>query len=171
MSGIEFSQRIDQLSAPLQTFAYTLTKNSEDAKDLFQETAFRAIKNKDKFRAGTNLKAWLFTIMKNTFINNYRKKSRANTILDSTDNLHYINSGSASISNQGESNIMMSELTKMVESLNDNIKIPFLMHYQGFKYNEIADSLELPLGTVKSRIFFARKELKELVKERYEHIN
>lgn len=171
MSAIEFSQQINQLSTPLQTFAYTLTKNSEEAKDLFQETAFRAIKNKDKFRAGTNLKAWLFTIMKNTFINNYRKKSRANTFLDATDNMHYINSGSQSISNQGESNIMMNELTKMVESLDDSIKIPFLMHYQGFKYSEIADNLELPLGTVKSRIFFARKELKQLVKERYEHIN
>ncbi len=170
MSGIEFSQRIDQLSNSLQTFAYTLTKNSEDAKDLFQETAFRAIKNREKFAAGTNLKAWLFTIMKNTFINNYRKKSRANTILDSTENNHYINSGSKSIANQGESNIMMNELTKMVDSLDDSIKIPFLMHYQGFKYNEIADSLELPLGTVKSRIFFARKELKQLVKRRYQHI-
>ncbi len=170
MSGIEFSQRIDQLSSPLQAFAFTLTKNSEDAKDLFQETAFRAIKNKEKFKAGTNLKAWMFTIMKNTFINSYRKKSRANTFLDATENMHYINSGSEGIANQGESNIMMSELTKMVESLDDSIKVPFLMHYQGFKYSEIADNLELPLGTVKSRIFFARKELKQLIKERYEHI-
>ena len=171
MSGIEFSQRLDQLSASLQTFAYTLTKNSEDAKDLYQETAFRAIKHREKFAAGTNLKAWLFTIMKNTFINNYRKKSRANTILDSTENQYYLNSGSKPIDNQGESNIMMTELTKMVESLDDNIKVPFLMHYQGFKYSEIAEDLELPLGTVKSRIFFARKELKELVKARYEYMN
>jgi RNA polymerase sigma-70 factor (ECF subfamily) len=169
MSSLEFSNRIDELSHTLHSFAYSLTKNGEDAKDLFQETAFRAIKNREKFASGTNLKAWLFTIMKNTFINNYRRKSKANTIFDSTDNMYYINSGSNSIANQGESNIMMDELTSMVESLDDSTRVPFLMHYQGYKYNEIADHLELPLGTIKSRIFFARKELKQLVSKRYEY--
>ena len=169
MSSLEFSNRIDELALTLQSFAYSLTKNGEDAKDLFQETAFRAIKNREKFASGTNLKAWLFTIMKNTFINNYRRKTKANTIFDSTDNMYYINSGSTSIANQGESNIMMDELTSMIESLDDSTRVPFLMHYQGYKYNEIADHLELPLGTVKSRIFFARKELKALVNKRYEY--
>ena len=167
MSQLEFYTRFDQLSALLQSFAYNLTKNTEDAKDLFQETAFRAMTNRDKFRPGTNLKAWLFTIMKNIFINNYRKKAKANTIMDSTDNLYYLNSGKQSIANGAESNIMMEELIQMVSGLDDSIRIPFLMHYQGFKYQEIADHLDLPLGTVKSRIFFARKELKELIKGHY----
>ena len=168
MSTLEFDTRFNQLSGLLNSFAYNLTKNVEDARDLFQETAFRALTNKEKFRAGTNFKAWLFTIMKNIFINNYRKKVKANTIIDSTDNLYYINSGGSLISNQAESNILMDELQEIIESLDEGIMVPFMMHYEGFKYQEIADKLELPLGTVKSRIFFARKELKEIINKRYD---
>jgi len=167
MSTIEFCTRFDQMTPVLNTFAYNLTKNSEDAKDLYQETAFRAITNKEKFRVGTNFKAWLFTIMKNIFINNYRKKMKANTIMDSTDNDFYINSGKNVVSNQAESNIMMKELKRMVKGLDNTIKVPFVMHFNGYKYQEIADYLGLPLGTIKSRIFFARKELKILIKKRY----
>ena len=171
MSTTEFDNRFEQVSALLNSFAYNLTKNMEDAKDLFQETAYRAMTNREKFRPGTNFKAWVFTIMKNIFINNYRKKMKANTIMDSTDNLYYINSGKTIISNQAESNILMKELTKMIEELDDSIKIPFVMHYHGYKYQEIADHLNLPLGTVKSRIFFARKELKSLIGKRYRNIS
>lgn len=167
MSQLEFYKKFDQMTSLLHSFAYNLTKNVEESKDLFQETAYRALTNRDKFRPGTNFKAWLFTIMKNIFINNYRKKAKANTIMDSTENLYYLNSGSIEISNQAESNIMMKELIKMVDQLDDTVRIPFLMHYQGFKYQEIADHLELPLGTVKSRIFFARKELKDVIRKRY----
>ncbi|MEL7122960.1 MAG: RNA polymerase sigma factor, partial [Bacteroidota bacterium] len=98
------------------------------------------------------------------------KKTKANTIMDSTDNLFYLNSGNAVITNRGESNIMMKELIAMIEELDNSVRVPFLMHYQGFKYQEIADHLELPLGTVKSRIFFARKELKNLIGKRYKNI-
>ncbi|NUQ22912.1 MAG: RNA polymerase sigma factor [Saprospiraceae bacterium] len=167
MSQLEFNSQLNQMSSLLQAFAYNLTKNGEDAKDLYQETAYRALTNSDKFRPGTNFKAWLFTIMKNIFINNYRKKAKANTIMDSTDNLYYINSGSTMIGNGAESNILIGELTGMIDTLDDSIRIPFLMHYQGFKYQEIADALDLPLGTVKSRIFFARKELKDQISRHY----
>lgn len=167
MSTIEFCSRFDQMTPVLNTFAYNLTKNSEDAKDLYQETAFRAITNKEKFRVGTNFKAWLFTIMKNIFINNYRKKMKANTIMDSTDNDYYINSGKNVVSNQAESNIMMKELKRMIKGLDNAVKVPFVMHFNGYKYQEIADYLGLPLGTIKSRIFFARKELKNLIGKRY----
>ena len=167
MSQLEFFTEFNQLTTLLNSFAYNLTKNSEDAKDLYQETAFRAMTNRDKFRPGTNLKAWLFTIMKNIFINNYRKKVKANTIMDNTDNLYYLNSGRQSIENAADSNILIKELTKMIETLDDSTRIPFLMHYQGFKYQEIADHLDLPLGTVKSRIFFARKDLKSQIARQY----
>lgn len=167
MSAISFSSQIHELSGLLQAFAYKLTKNFEDSKDLFQETAFRALTNEDKFRQGTNLKAWLFTIMRNIFINNYRKKVKANTILDSTDNLHYLNAGSKAVGNAAESDITMEELRKMVDALDDSIRVPFMMHYYGYKYQEIAEQLELPLGTVKSRIFFARKELKDQIAVKY----
>ena len=167
MSTMEFNTDLNQLSSLLHSFAYNLTKNGEEAKDLYQETAFRALTNKDKFRPGTNFKAWLFTIMKNIFINNYRKKVKANTIFDSTDNNFYLNSGGAVISNGAESGMMMKELKGMLNKLDDNIRVPFQMHYEGFKYQEIADHLSLPLGTVKSRIFFARKAMKESIKARY----
>lgn len=170
MSTIEFNDRFNQMSTLLHSFAYNLTKNVEDAKDLFQETAFRALTNRDKFRPDTNFKAWLFTIMKNIFINNYRKKIKANTIMDSTDNMYYINSGSVVVSNGAGSNIMMKELDNIISKLEDGIRIPFLMHYQGYKYQEIAEQLELPLGTVKSRIFFARKELKDVIRKKYSNI-
>jgi len=159
------------MSPVLNAFAYNLTKNTEESKDLFQETAFRAMTNMDKFRPDTNLKAWLFTIMKNIFINNYRKKSKANTIIDDTENLFYINTGGAAIHNEAESNIILDELSGLIESLDDSIRVPFMMHYQGFKYQEIADQLDLPLGTVKSRIFFARKELKDRLGNRYSDLN
>lgn len=167
MTQREFYGEFSRLTTLLNSFAYKLTKNSEDAKDLYQETAFRAMSNRDKFRPGTNLKAWLFTIMKNIFINNYRKKVKANTIMDNTDNLYYLNSGRNSIENAADSNILIRELKDMIELLDDSTKVPFMMHYQGFKYQEIADHLELPLGTVKSRIFFARKDLKSQIARQY----
>lgn len=167
MSTAEFDNNFYKLTTPLQSFAYNLTKSDEDAKDLYQETAFRAMTNRDKFRAGTNFKAWLFTIMKNIFINNYRKKVKKNTIIDSTDNLYFINSGSSMIFNDADENMMMDELTKMIDSLDESIKKPFMMHFEGYKYQEIADEFELPLGTVKSRIFFARKALKAKILAHY----
>ncbi len=167
MTITEFNYRLSDLKGMLQTFAYNLTKNSEEAKDLYQETAYRALANRDKFRPGTNFKAWVFTIMKNIFINNYRRKVKANTIIDTTDNQFYLNSGSHAVGNSAESEITLKELNAMVASLDDNTRIPFLMHFEGYKYQEIADHLNLPLGTVKSRIFFARKELKEKIMANY----
>ena len=171
MSTYDFNNRFYELSSILNAFAYNLTQNIEDAKDLYQETAFRAMANREKFLPDTNFKAWLFTIMKNIFINNYRKKVKANTIMDSTDNLYYLNSGSESNDNRGDANILMKELRALIEKLDDSIKVPFLMHYQGYKYQEIADHFGLPLGTVKSRIFFARRELKAEIKKRYRHVD
>ena len=170
MTTLEFDSNLNKMSTMLHSFAYNLTKNVEDAKDLFQETSFRAITNRDKFQSGTNFKAWLFTIMKNIFINNYRKKVKANTIMDGTDNLYFINSVNVSAPNRAESDIMMQELNNMVSNLDESIQVPFVMHYQGFKYQEIADDLQLPLGTVKSRIFFARKELKDKINARYDNL-
>lgn len=171
MAKSEFVANFEKLTPSLRSFSMNLTKNEEDAHDLYQETAFRAITNEEKFRPGTNLKAWLFTIMKNIFINNYRKRVKRNTIIDSTENMYFINSGSVVISNDAGSNILMKELKGMIGSLEDSIKIPFMKHFEGFKYQEIADELELPLGTVKSRIFFARKALKRKILAQYGDYN
>ncbi len=171
MSTYDFNNRFYELSPILNAFAFNLTQSQEDAKDLFQETAYRAMANRDKFMPDTNFKAWLFTIMKNIFINNYRKRIKANTIMDSTDNLYYLNSGRESIENQGDTNMLIKELQALIEKLDDSIRIPFLMHYQGYKYQEIADYFHLPLGTIKSRIFFARRELKTEIKKRYRYVD
>jgi RNA polymerase sigma-70 factor (ECF subfamily) len=111
----------------------------------------------------------MFTIMRNIFINNYRKKAKSNTIFDATDNQYYLNTGmeSQQVHNAAESTILMQELNGMVDNLDDSIRVPFIMHYYGYKYQEISEQLDLPLGTVKSRIFFARKELKNLIHDRY----
>lgn len=167
MSSTEFYSQIYTINPSLSAFAYNLTKNSEDALDLMQETKFRAIHNKEKFRAGTNFKAWMFTIMKNIFINGYRKKMKANTIIDSTDNLYYLNSSKNSTTNEGDRNLFIEELNSMIDALEDSIRIPFVMHYEGYKYQEIAEHFNLPLGTVKSRIFFARRALKSQLQKKY----
>lgn len=170
MSKFEFSDKFEEQTKVLRSFAFSLTKNEEAAHDLFQETAYRAFSNKEKFRPGTNFRAWLMTIMKNIFINNYRRNKRFNTISDQTSNLYYINSGEEDIFNKGEVEIFMEELMNMVEDLPESLRAPFQLYYEGFKYHEIAEQLELPLGTVKSRIYFARKELKEQIKYQYRNI-
>lgn len=167
MSTVEFFNQLSQQTQTLNNFAYSLTRDSEDAKDLYQETAFRALSNRDKFQPGTNFKAWLITIMKNIFINNYRRKIKGGIVSDNSENQYFFNSLNNSVLNRAESDIMMKELNRMVESLDDSLKIPFLRYYHGFKYQEIADELHLPLGTVKSRIFFARKALKNMIGNQY----
>lgn len=167
MTSVEFNEKLTGLNRILHSFAYNLTKNTEDAKDLYQETTYRALHNRDKFQQGTNFKAWIFTIMKNIFINNYRKRMKSNTMLDNTDNQYYINSADHATGNRAEGTIMLKELNVHISALDDSIRIPFLMHFDGFKYQEIADELNLPLGTVKSRIFFARKELKDKILSTY----
>ncbi len=149
----------------LKPFALNLTRNEEESEDLIQDTVFRALSNLDKFAEGTNLKAWLFTIMKNIFINNYRRKMKRNIINDHTANSYYINSGEQTISNGAERTFLMENLQKAMKEVNPDYGIPFMMYYEGFKYHEIAEKLNLPLGTVKSRIFFARKELKASLKK------
>lgn len=167
MSTMEFNSNINFLKSALHSFAYSLTKDQIDAEDLCQEATLRALANKEKFRPGTNFKAWMFTITKNIFINNYRKKVKANTIMDSSDNMYYINSGSAVVENDVDRNILLKELNTMINALDDSIKIPFLMHFEGYKYQEIGEELGLPLGTVKSRIFFARRALKDSILSHY----
>ncbi len=168
MTAIQFSNSIIQLSEPLMRYALSLTKNSEDANDLLQETTFKALKNSDKFKLGTNLKAWLYTIMRNQFINKYRKAKRKPVVLDGSDTNYLIDSNDRyKVRNEGDSDILMEELMGFIESLRKEHKEPFLMNYRGYKYDEIATKLGLPLGTVKSRIFLARKQVQKMIKNHY----
>lgn len=164
MTAIEFSHHVVSTSKDLKPFAMKLTRDVEDAHDLMQETVLKAFNNQDKFSEGTNLKAWLYTIMKNTFITNYQRMVRRKTFVDSTDNLHYINSSNHTITNSAFNTFAYEEINKALEKLSEVYRTPFMMHYKGFKYNEIAEQLDIPIGTVKNRIHIARKELKARLK-------
>jgi RNA polymerase sigma-70 factor, ECF subfamily len=157
--------QLEKVSSSLRAFSLKLTGNESDANDLYQDTAFRIISNADKYQPNTNFKAWAVTIMRNIFINNYRKKIRRGTILDQTPNNYYINSGGQVIENDGETRMAYKELLRMVSALPEDFKRPFWMAYKGYKYDEIAEKLDAPLGTIKSRIFFARRKLQKMYEE------
>ncbi len=163
MSEQEFSTKLVNLEHDLRNFASIYTKRSAEIDDLVQETFYKALTNKDKFRENTNFKAWAFTILKNTFINHYRKESRYVTgdheVKFSSSNLFKNNY----ISEISETDIRLKEIKNKVNQLDKKIKIPFKMYIGGYKYKEIAQYLNIPLGTVKSRIFSARQELEAVV--------
>ena len=165
MSTIEFNQAMLSFRQTLEYFALSLTKNHEDAQDLLQETFLKAIRNRHRFLEQTNLKAWLYTIMKNTFINNYRRKIRSNTIVDQSQELYLVNSADKTGLQDPQADTNMKEMERAINALSEDIRNPFLMHFKGFKYKEIADDMNLPIGTVKSRIFSARQKLMQDLKD------
>ena len=165
MSSNDFNTELIGLSNSLEFFALSLTRNDEDAKDLVQETMVKAITYRDKFVKETNLKAWCYTIMKNTFINNYRRAIKANTIIDQTEDLYFLNSKRSEDGTIPDSALAYKEIRSKVDALEDDYRIPFEMHNKGYKYKEIADYLDSPIGTVKSRIFLARRRLMDQLKE------
>ncbi len=163
MSRPEFSEMLLKNTGTLQPFALSLTRDMDSAKDLLQETLYKALSNREKYQPGTNIKAWLFTIMRNIFINEYRRKAKQKTIFDNSANDFLINSGQAVTKNNAESALQMKEIQQAIHGLPDIFRIPFKLYLEGFKYQEIAESLGEPLGTIKSRIHFSRKLLKEQI--------
>ena len=163
MSTIEFSQALINNADYLRPFAITLTRDTETAKDLLQETMYRALANKEKYNSGTNIKAWLYTIMRNIFINDYRRRSKQNTIFDSTSNDFLLDHNQPRIANDAESVLLIKDVQAAIHQLPAIFRDPFLLYFEGYKYNEIAGILTEPLGTIKSRIHFARKLLKQQI--------
>jgi RNA polymerase sigma-70 factor (ECF subfamily) len=164
MTTFEFGFALQKIAYSLRPFALKLTKDSDEANDLLQETILKAFTNREKFTEGTNLKAWLYTIMKNTFITNYQRLVRRNTFIDTTENLHFLNSSDHVAANGAYGDFIMKDVVNAIDKLDDAYKVPFMMHFRGFKYYEIAERLEIPIGTVKNRIHIARKELKSNLK-------
>lgn len=158
-----FESKLIDLQDNMMSFALTLTTNREQAKDLMQESTLRALDNKEKYYENVNFKGWVFTIMHNIFVNNYRKMVRSQTMVDTTDNLYHLNLPQNSGFDSPEGAYTVAEIKKVLNNFSNDYKIPFEMHVKGFKYEEIAQELNLPIGTVKSRIFFARKRLQELL--------
>lgn len=159
MKSEKFQSNLMQLQSNLLNFAYMLTSNRDDAYDLLQDTTLKALDNEDKYAENTNFKGWVFTIMRNIFINNYRRGVRAATVVDTTENLYHLNLSQDSGIEASEQSLHAGEISDAINEFPDEYRIPFSMHVAGYKYNEIAEHMNLPLGTVKSRIFFARKKL------------
>ena len=161
MASAKFQNNLMSLQSNLLNFAYMLTSNRDDAYDLLQDTTLKALDNEDKYADNTNFKGWVFTIMRNIFINNYRRAGRAATVVDTTENLYHLNLSQDSGLETPEGSFGADEITDAINEFSEEYRIPFSMHVAGYKYNEIAEKMNLPLGTVKSRIFFARKKLQE----------
>jgi RNA polymerase sigma-70 factor (ECF subfamily) len=163
MSALEFDQMLVNHTDFLKPFAFTLTRDPETAKDLLQETMLRALVNREKYHVGTNVKAWLYTIMRNIFINHYRRRVKQNTIFDSTPNNFFLNYQRATVPDSAEAALQMKEMQAAIHQLPGIFKSPFVLYFEGFRYHEIARILNEPLGTIKSRIHFARKLLREQI--------
>lgn len=163
MSTIEFNLAITNHYSSLALFTNKFTKNEEDSRDLIQETIMKALSNRNKFKKGTNIKAWLFTIMRNTFINSYRKNKNRKTFNDITESEFFLNKKDDHTFNNPIESYNYNELQLLVDSLPEKIKIPFQLYCQGFKYDEIAEKGQVPIGTVKNRIFQARKQVQQMM--------
>lgn len=163
MTQIEFNHAVTSNYQPLRGYALKLTQKAEDANDLVQETMYKAFRNRDKFHEGTNLKGWLYTIMKNIFINNYRRIVKGKISTDDTENQFYLNAATAVDNNGALVKLTLDDIHQALDSISENLRTPFMMSYNGYKYEEIATKLDIPLGTVKIRIHCARKKLKKLL--------
>ena len=160
-----FKQRVLGLQSNLLSFAYQLTTDKEQARDLLQDTTLKALDNEEKYVDNVNFKGWIFTIMRNIFINNYRPTVRKATVIDQTEDLYHLNISQDSGLASPEGSYAVKEITHALEGFSDDYRSPFNMYVAGYKYNEIADKMGLPLGTVKSRIFFARKRLRDQLQD------
>jgi RNA polymerase sigma-70 factor (ECF subfamily) len=164
-NSTNFTKDLLSIQDDLLRFAYKLTADREDANDLLQETSLKALDNEDKYMPETNFKGWVYTIMRNIFINNYRKIVREQTFVDQTDNLYHLNSSTELTYESTDQAYDLKEMHRVVNALPSEYKVPFSMHVAGFKYREIAEKLGLPLGTVKSRIFCTRQKLQQELKD------
>lgn len=165
MAQSDFQKRLMELQSNLFSFAMKLTSNYDDANDLLQDTTCKALVNEEKYVDDSNFKSWVFTIMRNIFINNYRRVVRTQTVVDKTEDLYQLNLNQLESSETPDNSYAMSEVTSVVDSLQEEYRVPFVMHISGYKYQEIAEQMHLPLGTVKSRIFFAKQKLQSELKE------
>lgn len=164
MKNISFTSEINTHQSALQNFAINFTNDFDDAKDLVQDTFVKALKYADLYEDGTNLRGWLYTIMKNTFINDYRKSSMKKKVIYTTEEIQPYHLMKSSTMNLGVGALIGEDIHKALEKLDPAYQVPFLKFFEGYKYHEIADDLSIPIGTVKTRIHEARKILKTNLK-------
>ena len=161
MANQTFQAKLLSVQRNLLNFAYTLTSNRDDAYDLLQDTTLKALDNEDKYVANTNFKGWVFTIMRNLFINKYRQNMRLSVVVDRSDDLYQLNLSQDSGLDTPEGTVTTNEINDVIASFAPEFRVPFSMFVAGYKYAEIAQRMGLPLGTVKSRIFLARKNCRQ----------
>lgn len=161
MGVSDFRKRVLGLQGNLLSFAFKLTANEDDAHDLLQDTTCKALINEDKYIEDSNFKSWMFTIMRNIFINNYRRMKTQAIATDKSEDSFQLNLPLAESPETPESAYALKEVTAAVSALPAEYRKPLTMHIAGYKYQEIAEAMGIPLGTVKSRIFFAKKKLQQ----------
>ncbi len=164
MNTLTFSNQLVEMTDTLRLFTKRFTNNDEESRDLVQDTILKALTYRHRFMDNTNLKGWLYTIMRNIFINNYRRKKRTSEVHDNTESQYYLNVADDVTSNFPVRSLEFKELTEIVESTKEEFLRPFQMYVDGYHYHEIAEELGIPLGTVKTRIFYARKDIKKKIK-------
>lgn len=164
MNSKKFQNLLVGLQSNMLNFAYILTSNRDDAYDLLQDTTLKALDNEDKYMENTNFKGWVFTIMRNIFINNYRRSARSAVTVDTTEDLYHLNAPQKAFSSP-ENSYTVKEVNKAINSFTPEYRIPFAMHLSGYKYSEIAEQMNLPVGTIKSRIYYARQRLRSELKD------
>lgn len=162
-SSPEFHFELCRYKEKLWSFAMSYTHNADDADDLVQDTFLKAIRYAENFKQGTNLKAWLFMILKNTFLNNYRKKNLVKKIMNDQADLS-LRFGIKGSENLGMGKCVMDDIHTALKNLQSQYAIPFFRYFEGYKYHEIAEELNIPIGTVKTRIHIARGNLKSNLK-------
>src|SRR6478609_9857020 len=136
ISAVKFTDQVSSLRPALKTFTYKFTNNKEESQDLVQDTILKALTYREKFREDTNLKGWLFTIMRNTFINNYRKNQRSKTSTDKTKDLYFLNVEDEHTFNRPHESMEFKEIWRNVGAIKDELLVPFKMHTTGYKYQE-----------------------------------
>src|SRR5690606_7287792 len=161
MNKLEFNTLVIQQADSLKTYARNFTRDQDDANDLVQDTLLKAVTYFKNFKDGTNLKGWLYTIMKNTFINNYRRVVKTNSFITKEEEITNANLVVSATSNRGENKFVMEDINHALSNLSEDYYVPFTMYFEGYKYHEISDYLNLPIGTVKTRIHVARKVMKK----------
>ena len=165
MTRKEFRKLHEKFTPALYHFAKQLTEDPVESEDLVQETVLKAFRSRDSFRKDSSYKSWVFTILKNTFINKYHKRRRRGVVHQPVEELAYAIDRKGLARNKGYSNLRVQEIRSNIEELSYKSRMPLLMHAEGYQYNEIAETLDIPIGTVKSRISFARQKLREKLKE------
>ena len=161
----KLTSKIVGMESELRHFALKLTADQDSANDLVQDCMLKALDNKEKFVHAQNFKGWMYTIMRNLFINNYRRVTREMSMMDDSYSIGRQNLLEVEDGERFEYAYDLKELHKVINAVPESMRKPFLMYVAGFKYNEIAEKMGLPIGTIKSRLFFVRKRLQKDLKE------